>query len=102
MIRAVWDGAVVAEAARTVRVEGNHYFPPRLPQPRVLHRQPDHVPVLGKGLARYYRSANPDAAGYYPKPSPLARRIMNHVAFWQGVRIEADADHSEFHTGSGR
>jgi uncharacterized protein (DUF427 family) len=28
MIRAVWNGTVVAEAPRTVRVEGNHYFPP--------------------------------------------------------------------------
>jgi hypothetical protein len=28
MIRAVWNGAVLAEAARTVRFEGNDYFPP--------------------------------------------------------------------------
>jgi uncharacterized protein (DUF427 family) len=35
---------------------------------------------------------NPDAAWYYPKPSPLARRIKNHVAFWNGVRIEAEPE----------
>ncbi|MBV7697383.1 DUF427 domain-containing protein, partial [Streptomyces sp. TRM70350] len=31
---------------------------------------------------------NPDAAWYYPHPIPLARRIKNHVAFWNGVTIE--------------
>lgn len=34
MIRAVWNGTVLAEAPRTVRVEGNHYFPPES-----LHRE---------------------------------------------------------------
>jgi hypothetical protein len=29
-----------------------------------------------------------DAAWSYPHPSPLARRIRGHVAFWRGVRIE--------------
>lgn len=28
MLRAVWNGVVVAETPRTVRIEGNHYFPP--------------------------------------------------------------------------
>ncbi|GAA3800700.1 hypothetical protein GCM10022403_038720 [Streptomyces coacervatus] len=28
MLRAVWKGKVIAEADRTVTVEGNHYFPP--------------------------------------------------------------------------
>jgi uncharacterized protein (DUF427 family) len=32
-------------------------------------------------------ATNPDAAWYYPKPSPLARKIKNHVAFWNGVQI---------------
>jgi hypothetical protein len=46
-----------------------------------------------KGLASYYTvtagdEVNPDAAWYYPHPSPLARRIKNHVAFWRGVRVE--------------
>ena len=27
MVKAVWNGAVVAEADETVIVEGNHYFP---------------------------------------------------------------------------
>jgi len=32
---------------------------------------------------------NPQAAWFYPHPSPLARKIKGRVAFWQGVRIES-------------
>ncbi|WP_256362382.1 DUF427 domain-containing protein [Streptomyces sp. TRM70350] len=28
MMRAIWNGVVIAETPRTKRVEGNHYFPP--------------------------------------------------------------------------
>ncbi|HUY47200.1 MAG TPA: DUF427 domain-containing protein [Streptosporangiaceae bacterium] len=28
-------------------------------------------------------------AWYYPHPSPLARRIRNYVAFWNGVQVNA-------------
>ena len=50
-----------------------------------------------KGLARYSTvlvdgQANPDAAWYYPHPSPLARKITNPVAFWNGVRIEGQPE----------
>ena len=31
---------------------------------------------------------NRAAAWSYAHPSPLARRIRNHVAFWNGVQIE--------------
>ena len=32
------------------------------------------------------------AAWYYPHPSPLARKIKGHVAFWNGVRIEGQPE----------
>ncbi|MBF6414926.1 DUF427 domain-containing protein [Nocardia cyriacigeorgica] len=106
MIRAVWNGTVVAEAPRTVRVEGNHYFPPSSLNREYFIDSPTTSLCIWKGLARYYTlsvdgAVNPDAAWYYPKPSPLARRIKNHVAFWHGVRIEADAGRSEFRNGGG-
>jgi uncharacterized protein (DUF427 family) len=46
-----------------------------------------------KGVAHYYSvvaggQLNPDAAWYYPNPSPLARKIKGHVAFWRGVQVE--------------
>jgi uncharacterized protein (DUF427 family) len=30
-VRAMWNGAVLAESDATVVVEGNHYFPPASP-----------------------------------------------------------------------
>ncbi|MEK2474555.1 DUF427 domain-containing protein [Streptomyces noursei] len=44
-------------------------------------------------MARYYPVTvdgvlNPHAAWYYPHPTFLARRIKNHVAFWNGVTVE--------------
>lgn len=91
--RAVWNGVVVAEAPRTMVVEGNHYFPPDAVRREYLVESPSRSLCLWKGMARYYTlqvdgDVNPDAAWYYPRPTFLARRIKNHVAFWHGVRIE--------------
>lgn len=93
MTRAVWNGVVVAEAPRTVVVEGNHYFPPESVRREYLVDSPTRSLCFWKGMARYYTLevdgiVLPDAAWYYPKPTFLARRIKNHVAFWGGVRIE--------------
>lgn len=57
-------------------------------------------------MARYYTlevegRTNPDAAWYYPKPSPLARKIKNHVAFWQGVTVEGTQESARSGAGSG-
>lgn len=97
MIRAVWNGTVLAEAPRTVRVEGNHYFPPESVRREHLIDSPTKSVCPWKGLARYYSvtangEVNPNAAWYYPHPSPLARRIKNHVAFWNGVSVEGEPD----------
>jgi uncharacterized protein (DUF427 family) len=97
MKRAVWNGVVLAEAERTVRLEGNDYFPIHS-----LNRQyfaaSDHTSVCPwKGSARYFDivvggAVNPAAAWYYPKPSGAAREITDHVAFWRGVQIETPDD----------
>ncbi|GGM62765.1 hypothetical protein GCM10012275_36880 [Longimycelium tulufanense] len=97
MLRAVWNGTVLAETPRTVRVEGNHYFPPESLRSEFFADSPTTSLCPWKGVARYYNlivegQLNPDAAWYYPKPSPLARRIKDHVAFWNGVWIEGEAE----------
>lgn len=97
MMRAVWNGVVLAETPRTVRVEGNHYFPPESLRREYLLDSATKTVCPWKGLARYYTvvvdgEATPDAAWYYPKPSPLARRITNHVAFCNGVRVEGERE----------
>jgi uncharacterized protein (DUF427 family) len=89
----VWNGVIVAEAPRTVVVEGNHYFPPDSVRREYLVESPLRSLCPWKGIARYYTLqvdgvVDPDAAWYYPRPTFLARRIKNHVAFWHGVRVE--------------
>lgn len=97
MIRATLNGTVLAEAAKTVRVEGNHYFPPETVQTQYLRKTHLHTLCYWKGLASYY-SAETDGltarnvAWYYPHPSPLARKIRNHVAFGPKVMIEETPD----------
>lgn len=97
MIRAVWNGAVLAEAPRTVRVEGNHYFPPESLHREYFSESTTKSLCPWKGIARYYDvtvdgRVNANAGWYYPKPSPLARRIKDHVAFWNGVEIEGNQE----------
>lgn len=93
MMRAVWNGTVLAEAERTVVVESNHYFPPESLHREYFTESRARSLCFWKGLARYYTvtaggQTNKNAAWYYPHPSPLARKIKNHVAFWNGVVVE--------------
>ncbi|MFP3989766.1 DUF427 domain-containing protein [Streptomyces sp. E11-3] len=93
MMRAVFNGVVIAETPRTKRVEGNDYFPPESLNREYVTDSPAKSLCFWKGVARYYSVTvdgvtKPDAAWYYPRPSPLARHIKNHVAFGNGVTIE--------------
>lgn len=93
MMRAIWNGVVLAETPRTKRVEGNHYFPPESLRREYVTDSPTKTLCFWKGIAHYYTltvngEVNPDGAWYYPRPSPLARHIKNHVAFGAGVTIE--------------
>ncbi|MDX2356555.1 DUF427 domain-containing protein [Dietzia sp. PP-33] len=91
-MQAVYNGTVIAESNRTQKVEGNHYFP----RTDVLeaYLRPSRMKSLcfWKGLASYHDVEvggvrDPNAAFYYPRPSPLARRIRDHVAFWHDVEV---------------
>jgi len=92
MARATWNGAVLAETDRPVLLEGNVYFPPEDVRHEYLVKTRAWSVCPWKGLARYYTvragdRVNKNAAWYYPHPSPLARKIKNHVAFWSGVEV---------------
>lgn len=92
VVRAVWNGVVIAESDDTKIVEGNAYFPPGSVRDDLLIPSPTTSRCFWKGKARYYSivvgdDVNPDAAWTYPHPWPLARRLRDHVAFWRGVRI---------------
>lgn len=91
-VRALWNDAVLAESDATRLVEGNHYFSPESVNMAYFKKSKTHTLCPWKGIASYYTvrvngEAYRNAAWYYPHPSPLARRIKNHVAFYGGVEI---------------
>jgi uncharacterized protein (DUF427 family) len=95
MPKAVWNGAVLAEAApdEVETVEGNVYFPAGAVNREYLRPSETHTVCPWKGTASYYTvvvdgQANPDAAWYYPEPKEAARNIKDHVAFRRGVEVE--------------
>ncbi|MGH3197144.1 MAG: DUF427 domain-containing protein [Streptosporangiaceae bacterium] len=96
MARAIWNGVVLAETSRPVLLEGNVYFPPEDVRHEYLARTRAWSVCPWKGLARYYTvqaggQENKNAGWCYPHPSPLAREIRNHVAFWNGVEVDVRA-----------
>jgi uncharacterized protein (DUF427 family) len=103
MVRAVWNGAVLAESDDTVVVEGNHYFPVDSLRPEYFRPRPTHTGCFWKGQASYYTVVvdgreNRDAAWYYPDPFPAADHIRGRVAFWRGVRVERVRPQEKEHT----
>lgn len=93
MVRARWNGTVIAESDDTVVVEGNHYFPPDAVRREYLRENDDHTTCPWKGVASYYDvvvgdEINPGAAWYYPQPKEAAANITDHVAFWRGVSVD--------------
>ena len=92
MATATWNGVVIAESDQTIKVEGNHYFPPESVNPEFLSDSSQHTVCPWKGTASYYDvvvdgDTNSGAAWYYPDPKPAASDIKGHVAFWRGVSV---------------
>ena len=92
MATATWNGVVIAESDQTIKVEGNHYFPPESVNPDYLADSSDHTVCPWKGTASYYDvvvdgDTNRGAAWYYPDPKPAASDIKGYVAFWRGVQV---------------
>ncbi|MEC5159721.1 uncharacterized protein (DUF427 family) [Janthinobacterium sp. CG_23.3] len=94
MPTAIWNGAVIAEAADdAVRiVENKVYFPLSAVNQAYLQRSSHHSECPWKGTAHYYHLTvggkfNDNAAWYYPAPYEAASEIAGHVAFWRGVEV---------------
>jgi uncharacterized protein (DUF427 family) len=93
MIRASWNGEVIAESDDTVIVEGNHYFPASSVKAGVLEPSSHTTTCSWKGQASYHSivvdgKRNVDAAWYYPTPKSAANEITDRIAFWRGVTVE--------------
>jgi uncharacterized protein (DUF427 family) len=93
MVKAIWNGKVIAESDQTIVVEGNHYFPPEAVYREFLQESRTHTTCPWKGVASYYdlkvgEQLNHDAAWYYPEPKEAAAQIRGYVAFWKGVQVQ--------------
>lgn len=91
-MKALWNGAVIAESEDTLVIEGNHYFPLASVKKEYLKPSTTTTHCAWKGTASYYNlvvndSENKDAVWYYSDPSELAKGIKGRVAFWKGVQV---------------
>ncbi len=93
--QARFHGHVIATSDKTVVVEGNRYFPPDCVDSAFIQRSWMKSLCYWKGVASYYNidtgnASERHAAWTYAHPSPFARRIKGHIAFWPGsVTVEA-------------
>lgn len=92
MKRAVWNGQTIAESENAKVTEGVTYFPDEDVKREFLRPSSTTSTDASKGQARFYNlmvnnAENLDAAYYYPNPSPAARSLKHHVAFWRDIDI---------------
>ena len=91
-MKAIWNGAVIAESDAVQTVDGNAYFPPEALK-REYFQDATRTTVCGwKGTANYYDvvvdgKTNAGAAWSYAEPKEAAQEIKGHVAFWNGVEV---------------
>lgn len=93
IMKAYWNGQLIAESDDTIVVENNYYFPPEAINKDFFKESDTHTICPWKGKASYYTlqangEENKDAAWYYPDSSDLAKKIENYVAFLKGVEIK--------------
>jgi uncharacterized protein (DUF427 family) len=91
-MKAIWNGAVLAESDETIVIEGNHYFPAHSINKEYFQASDTRTICGWKGEASYFNvvangETNSDAAWYYAAPKDAAREIENYVAFWKGVEV---------------
>ncbi|NJK35857.1 MAG: DUF427 domain-containing protein [Oscillatoriales cyanobacterium SM2_2_1] len=94
-MKAVWNGAVLAESDRCETVDGNAYFPPESLNMTYFRASTTQSVCGWKGTANYYTlvvngNENKDAAWVYAAPKDAAKQIKGYVAFWRGVQIQKD------------
>lgn len=92
IMKAIWNGAVIAQSDNTKVVEGNHYFPADSLNQDFIRKSELNSVCPWKGTASYYHlevdgKINADAAWYYPQTSEAAKKIEGYVAFWRGVEV---------------
>ncbi len=94
MVKAIFNGIVIAEADKTPVVEGNPYFPRESIKVEYFADSARNLTTVcpWKGTAQYYDiivdgETATDAAWYYPDASDAAKQIQDHVAFY-GSKVD--------------
>ncbi len=92
LVRAIWNGVVIAQSCDTVLVEGNHYFPADALKREYVDFSNHKTMCPWKGQALYYSllvdgDLNTDAVWYYPDPLPEAELVRDRVAFANSVKV---------------
>ena len=92
-MKAMWNGAILAQSSDTIIVEGKHYFPADSINREYFSPSETNTICGWKGTASYYNltvngDINSDAAWFYPEAKPDAKNIEGHVAFWKGVEVK--------------
>jgi uncharacterized protein (DUF427 family) len=91
-MKAVWNDVILAESDDVVTLGDYVYFPMDSLKKEYFDQSKSKSLCLWKGKASYFSvtvngRTNEDCAWHYPKPSFLARKIKNRVAFWGDVQI---------------
>jgi uncharacterized protein (DUF427 family) len=104
-IRVIFNGVVVAETRKAIRVlETSHpptyYIPLKDVRTEFLVSEPGTSVCEWKGLARYYSVTVDDrgaggAAWAYPQPTESFAAIADHVAFYAGPMDSCTVDGEE-------
>ena len=95
IVKAIWNGKILASTEKPLNVEGNYYFPPESVNMEFFKGSDEHTVCPWKGTASYYDivvdgKVNKDAAWYYHTPSSMASHIKDYIAFWKGVKVEVE------------
>jgi uncharacterized protein (DUF427 family) len=92
LMKATWNGTVLAESDNTVVVERNHYFPIESIVKEFFLPSSHTSRCPWKGTASYYSievggQRNENAVWSYLEPLKAAAEIRGRVAFWKGVEV---------------
>jgi uncharacterized protein (DUF427 family) len=92
MVKAVWNGAVIADSDHTIVLDGHHYFPSSTVKAEFLKTSTTTVACKWKGLASHISvmvegEQNTDAAWRYDNPTIAASAIRGRIAFSKGVVV---------------
>lgn len=95
MTKAIWNGMVIAESERIIKVEGKQYFPHTSVKPNYFIESERHSDCPKRGKANYYHievngKVHPNAAFYFPNPNPHAKNIQNYISFCEDIEISED------------